>query len=367
MVLNHNMSAFDKKLTYIIGENNVVLQAHCNTCGNSTHRYKAGKGCNVGSCITCRKKMSASPKYRADVNTRRKTEEYRKKARAYEGTPARVLKRAEYNKTPLVIAKNKLQAKKPSSRRQQRVYRNKPNIKDRETLRASTPEAKKSRKNRRSTPEKRLATFEYNHRDDVKAKRKVHSKTAKSIAQRKAYSKTAKSIAQKKTYSKTSPAIAQRKAYTSTDSHKKSKRIAYALNRHKSVTYLECLALNNDAFNFLGKVNQSRLDAGKSQLKNEYLYQHIIYHSIMSLGVECKLEHMNDKKTDVYDVILPREKMIIETKVASTGWNKLSIDSQLERYRKNNPDFQVIGTAPKGEYGLLNFKELMAVIKMRLS
>jgi hypothetical protein len=47
MVLNHNMSAFDKKLTYILGENNVVLQAHCNNCGTSTHRYKAGKGCNI--------------------------------------------------------------------------------------------------------------------------------------------------------------------------------------------------------------------------------------------------------------------------------------------------------------------------------
>jgi hypothetical protein len=183
---------------------------------------------------------------------------------------------------------------------------------------------------------------------------------------------------QKKEYRKRPEAIAQRKAYMQSskesraayfkeynnDPEVKAQRKAcneeYHLNLRNQLNQgLHELAQGLGAVEFLAAINEERIEAGKMPLENEYLFQHIVYHRLVTLGYSVEMEVTNGQ--DRYDLVVDST-IIIELKVG-THWTQEHIDEQLQRYKENNPEHLVIGCHPASSYGLVDCELLELILE----
>lgn len=128
------------------------------------------------------------------------------------------------------------------------------------------------------------------------------------------------------------------------------------------VDTLNVLAIEHGLDSFIDEINSDRVLIDKDELQNEHLYQYLVFHALVNKGLYCVKEHKANE-TDRYDIYIPDHNLIIELKVnAGRNWNYLGIKAQMDRYNVNAPECTVLGSAPNGEYGLLNFVELMGEV-----
>ncbi len=132
------------------------------------------------------------------------------------------------------------------------------------------------------------------------------------------------------------------------------------LNIHTSLNLLA--SKSPECQDFLDTTNRQRTSEGKMPLSGEYLFQHIVYWHLISRGYEVNMEVCLASKTDRYDLVLPKLKVILELKVG-IGWKQYNIDAQLKRYKENNLDYTVLGIHPDSSYGLIDTELLLLILK----